>query len=190
MMHDRFPATFPSGEGSDLAGVVERVGDGVDSFKPGDEVIGVRPRIRSIAYGTHTASSSTAIRTARSCSPSRSSLIPRRETARLLLRGFEEGDLDAHASMSADPEVMRLIGPGETLDRAGAWRSVAMRIGDWELRGYGQWALIEAASSSAARQHGFDPGSTARWWGHSRRALCRSQAGAAPTLRLRRRPVA
>ncbi len=40
MMHDRFPATFPSGEGSDLAGVVERVGDGVDSFKPGDEVIG------------------------------------------------------------------------------------------------------------------------------------------------------
>jgi NADPH:quinone reductase-like Zn-dependent oxidoreductase len=40
VMHSRFPATFPSGEGSDLAGVVERVGDGVDAFKPGDEVIG------------------------------------------------------------------------------------------------------------------------------------------------------
>jgi NADPH:quinone reductase-like Zn-dependent oxidoreductase len=35
-----FPATFPSGEGSDLAGVVERIGDGVDEFKSGDEVIG------------------------------------------------------------------------------------------------------------------------------------------------------
>ena len=29
---DRFPATFPSGEGSDLAGIVSAVGDGVDEF--------------------------------------------------------------------------------------------------------------------------------------------------------------
>jgi NADPH:quinone reductase-like Zn-dependent oxidoreductase len=36
----RFPATFPSGEGSDLAGVVEETGDGVTGFAPGDEVIG------------------------------------------------------------------------------------------------------------------------------------------------------
>ncbi len=40
MLHDRFPATFPSGEGSDLAGVVEELGDGVDGFAVGDEVIG------------------------------------------------------------------------------------------------------------------------------------------------------
>ncbi len=40
MMHERFPATFPSGEGSDLAGVVEAVGDGVTAFAPGDEVLG------------------------------------------------------------------------------------------------------------------------------------------------------
>src|SRR5690242_19395718 len=35
-----FPSTFPSGQGSDLAGVIEEVGAGVDGFSPGDEVIG------------------------------------------------------------------------------------------------------------------------------------------------------
>ncbi len=39
-LHDRFPATFPSGQGSDLAGVVQEVGAGVDQFAVGDEVIG------------------------------------------------------------------------------------------------------------------------------------------------------
>src|SRR2546423_15691059 len=40
LLHGRFPATFPSGQGSDLAGVVDQVGDGVDGFHVGDEVIG------------------------------------------------------------------------------------------------------------------------------------------------------
>jgi NADPH:quinone reductase-like Zn-dependent oxidoreductase len=35
-----WPATFPSGEGSDLAGIVSRTGPGVTSFSAGDEVIG------------------------------------------------------------------------------------------------------------------------------------------------------
>jgi NADPH:quinone reductase len=35
-----FPATFPSGEGSDLAGVVRAVGKGVDDFLLNDEVLG------------------------------------------------------------------------------------------------------------------------------------------------------
>ena len=35
-----FPATFPSGEGSDLAGVVSAVGDGVTEFAVGDGVLG------------------------------------------------------------------------------------------------------------------------------------------------------
>jgi NADPH:quinone reductase-like Zn-dependent oxidoreductase len=37
---DRFPATFPSGEGSDLAGIVVAVGDGVDEFVVDDDVLG------------------------------------------------------------------------------------------------------------------------------------------------------
>src|SRR5271157_4046487 len=39
-LEERFPATFPSGEGSDLAGVVSAVGDGVTRFSVGDEVLG------------------------------------------------------------------------------------------------------------------------------------------------------
>jgi NADPH2:quinone reductase len=35
-----FPATFPSGEGSDLAGVVSSVGEGATEFAVGDEVLG------------------------------------------------------------------------------------------------------------------------------------------------------
>ena len=39
-MTELFPSTFPSGQGSDLAGVIEEVGAGVGGFSPGDEVIG------------------------------------------------------------------------------------------------------------------------------------------------------
>jgi NADPH:quinone reductase-like Zn-dependent oxidoreductase len=40
LMHARWPATFPSGQGSDLAGVVARAGPGVTGAAAGDEVIG------------------------------------------------------------------------------------------------------------------------------------------------------
>ena len=40
LMHARWPATFPSGEGSDLAGIVAETGPGVTSFSAGEEVIG------------------------------------------------------------------------------------------------------------------------------------------------------
>jgi NADPH:quinone reductase len=39
-LRDQFPATFPSGEGSDLAGIVVTVGDGVDDFAVNDDVLG------------------------------------------------------------------------------------------------------------------------------------------------------
>ncbi len=39
-LHDLWPATFPSGEGSDVAGVIEALGPEVSGFSVGDEVIG------------------------------------------------------------------------------------------------------------------------------------------------------
>jgi NADPH:quinone reductase-like Zn-dependent oxidoreductase len=39
-LHELWPATFPSGQGSDFAGVVEAVGPGVDAVTAGDKVIG------------------------------------------------------------------------------------------------------------------------------------------------------
>jgi NADPH:quinone reductase-like Zn-dependent oxidoreductase len=44
-----FPSTFPSGQGSDLAGVVEEVGTGAGGFSPGEEVIGFSNRRASQA---------------------------------------------------------------------------------------------------------------------------------------------
>jgi NADPH:quinone reductase-like Zn-dependent oxidoreductase len=40
LLAQRWPSTFPSGQGSDLAGVVEEAGPGVTGFAVGDEVIG------------------------------------------------------------------------------------------------------------------------------------------------------
>jgi NADPH:quinone reductase-like Zn-dependent oxidoreductase len=39
-LNSLWPATFPSGEGTDFAGLVEEVGSAVTTFKPGDEVAG------------------------------------------------------------------------------------------------------------------------------------------------------
>ncbi|HET6553195.1 MAG TPA: GNAT family N-acetyltransferase [Dyella sp.] len=67
--------------------------------------------------------------------------IPVIETARLRLTALAERHFDDYAAMLADPASTRWIGDGEPLDRTNAWRSLAMLIGHWQLRGYGMWAL-------------------------------------------------
>ena len=54
-LHEQFPATFPSGEGSDLAGVVIEVGSplaGGGEFAVGDEVLGFS--FQRSSHATHT----------------------------------------------------------------------------------------------------------------------------------------
>jgi len=48
-LHHMFPATFPSGQGSDLAGVVAELGPDASDFAVGDEVIGFSMRRSSHA---------------------------------------------------------------------------------------------------------------------------------------------
>jgi RimJ/RimL family protein N-acetyltransferase len=69
--------------------------------------------------------------------------IPELETERLLLRGFGEGHLDGWAAICADPEVMRWIGEPNGMSRGRAWRDIAYMAGHWELRRFGQWAVVE-----------------------------------------------
>ena len=62
-------------------------------------------------------------------------IVPELRTKRLLLRSFRDADLDPMAAMCADPEVMRYLGDGRTLDREDTWRQMAMFLGHWEIRG-------------------------------------------------------
>lgn len=107
----------------------------------------------------------------------RSVTPPTVETPRLLLRGWGVADLDAHAEMSADPEVMRYLGEGGVLNRGQSWGEIAMHIGHWALRGYGQWALERKADGASIGRAGLWyppgwPGVEVGWklargaWGH------------------------
>jgi RimJ/RimL family protein N-acetyltransferase len=72
--------------------------------------------------------------------------IPTLRTSRLVLRGFHAADLDAFAAMNANPEVMRYLGTGQARSRAQTWDAMTRMLGQWGLRGYGMFALEEAAT--------------------------------------------
>lgn len=75
-------------------------------------------------------------------------MIPELETERLRLRALRIDDLDAYAGMYAEPDVMRFLEGGAPLDRAAAFRSMALHLGHWQLRGFGQWALEERVTGT------------------------------------------
>src|SRR5262245_35481609 len=79
--------------------------------------------------------------------------MERLETDRLVLRMFREADLDAYSEMCGDEEVMRYLG-GIAMNRSEAWRSIAMILGHWHLRGFGLWAVEERASGLLAGRVG------------------------------------
>lgn len=81
--------------------------------------------------------------------------VPELSTARLVLRAFRERDLDAYAAMCADPQVMRFIGAGVTVDRSTAWRQMAMFVGEWSLHGFGMWAVVSRRDGALLGRAGF-----------------------------------
>ncbi len=67
--------------------------------------------------------------------------IPQLRTRRLRLTALREDHFAAYARMLGDPSSTRHVGDGNPLDRLNAWRSMAMLLGHWMLRGYGMWAV-------------------------------------------------
>ena len=81
-------------------------------------------------------------------------IIPEVQTERLVMRGFTDDDLDELAAINADPEVTRWVGDEHGLSREETWRRIAYFVGHWELRGFGQWALIERATGKLVGRAG------------------------------------
>lgn len=73
---------------------------------------------------------------------------PTIETDRLILRPFREGDLDAYTAALLTPEVRASLHIPGNFSRDDAWVGMAQQLGQWELRGTGQWALEEKGTGA------------------------------------------
>ena len=76
------------------------------------------------------------------------------ETARLILRPFEESDLDAQARTLGDPEIVRHLG-GTPFSREDTWRRLLCAPGLWTLLGFGYWAVVRREDGAYVGQLGF-----------------------------------
>lgn len=63
------------------------------------------------------------------------------ETARLVLRPPDDGDVDPLAAINADLEVMRFIGDGSTRTREQTADGIARARREWGEHGYGMFAV-------------------------------------------------
>ncbi len=63
------------------------------------------------------------------------------ETERLVLRPLDRGDLDELCRLNADPEVMRYIMDGATLDRVQTAERLESMIAHWDEHGFGLFAV-------------------------------------------------
>ena len=71
---------------------------------------------------------------------------PTLETERLILRPFREADVDAYTAMLQTPQVRAALHLADDVGPYDAWLGMAQQLGQWELRGMGQWALEVKAS--------------------------------------------
>ena len=67
-------------------------------------------------------------------------------TERLTLRGWRADDFEAYAAFYDDEENARFVGGRRDAEKA--WRSLALLVGHWELRGFGYFAVEETATGA------------------------------------------
>jgi RimJ/RimL family protein N-acetyltransferase len=70
------------------------------------------------------------------------------ETERLRLRQWRQEDIGPFAEFCASEATARFV--GGACSRDDAWRRMAMFLGHWALRGYGNWVMEERASGAFA----------------------------------------
>ncbi len=75
-------------------------------------------------------------------------------TDRLILRPFEESDLDPYLAVLQTPEVRNSLRLPDSVSRFYAWSGMAQWRGQWELRGSGQWAAEERATGQLVGRAG------------------------------------
>jgi RimJ/RimL family protein N-acetyltransferase len=64
------------------------------------------------------------------------------------MRPFREDDVTALTALLQTPEVRASLHLPDTVGPTDAWMQMAGWLGQWELRGTGQWALEEAATGT------------------------------------------
>ena len=72
-------------------------------------------------------------------------IIPQLETERLILRAPKAQDFEPESVFYASEDARFLGGPKAPHE---TWRTLAMMVGHWLMRGYGFWALEDRASGA------------------------------------------
>jgi RimJ/RimL family protein N-acetyltransferase len=90
---------------------------------------------------------------------------PTIETERLTLRPFREDDLDAYTEVLQSAEVRASLHLPDDVGREQAWNGMAVWLGQWELRGTGQWAVEDRATGAFLGRAGMHWPERADWPG-------------------------
>jgi RimJ/RimL family protein N-acetyltransferase len=80
--------------------------------------------------------------------------VPVVETERLILRGFREADLDGLFALAQDPLIAEYVNYNNAPLREACWRSIALWMGHWALRGFGIWAVEVRSTGTLAGRIG------------------------------------
>ena len=145
-LHERFPATFPSGEGSDLAGVVVEVGDGVSDFAVGDEVLGF-----SFQRSSHATHATVPV----------DQLIPKPAELSWEVAGslYVVGATAYAAVRAVDPQSGETVAVSAAAGGVGSLVVQLLALQDVRVLG-----IASAGNAEWLRAHGVDRSSTATGW--------------------------